>query len=174
MMFKTVTSVAFAAACLAAAATSPVQAQTAGGYGNSGPQTHQGNPNWSGDTSGGPGWSAGASGSTAGSYARQSHRGNMAPPAAGTGGTEMVTNGPQATPGDNSSSWSARRNVTESRQYDRLLETNRGFREARMRKECGPITDPQLRQDCLASFRQDEPAMGSSTSHSGDHSEYGR
>lgn len=95
------------------------------------------------------------------------------------GGTQTVTNGPQADVGDTSPSWSARQNVTQSRQYDRLLETNRGFREARMRKECGPIADPQLHQSCLASFRQDEPFSGSATGSSaprrhGYHSESGR
>jgi len=78
-------------------------------------------------------------------------------------GTRIVTNGPQANPGDTPPNWSARQNVIESKRYDRLLETNRGFREARMRKECGPITDPQLHQSCLASFNQDEPYVGSST-----------
>jgi hypothetical protein len=58
---------------------------------------------------------------------------------------------------------SARQNVVQSHRYDRMLETNRGFRMARMRKECGPITDPQLRADCLASFSQNEPFVGSST-----------
>lgn len=57
----------------------------------------------------------------------------------------------------------ARQNVAHSQRYDRMLETNRSFRNARMRKECGPITDPQLRADCLASFSQDEPFVGSST-----------
>jgi hypothetical protein len=96
----------------------------------------------------------------------------MAPPAAP--GAEVVTNGPQTNPGDMTPSWSARRNVIESQHYDRLLETNRGFRQARMRKECGPITDPELRQQCLASFRQDEPYMGSSTSHRQTRSDSGR
>ena len=88
--------------------------------------------------------------------------------------TEVVTNGPQTNPGDASSSWAARRNVMESQQYDRLLETNRGFRQARMRKECGPISDPQLRQSCFASFNQDEPYAGSSTPRRSDRSESGR
>ena len=70
---------------------------------------------------------------------------------------QVVTNGTQTSPGDVSPNWSARRNVIESAQYDRLLETNPGFRTARMRKECGPITDPQLHSSCLASFNQDEP-----------------
>jgi hypothetical protein len=64
--------------------------------------------------------------------------------------------------------------VTQSQQYDRLLETNRGFRQARMRKECGPITDPQLRQNCFATFNQDEPYAGSSTPRRNDRSESGR
>ena len=92
----------------------------------------------------------------------------------GAPGTEVVTNGPQTNPGDMTPSWSARRNVVESQHYDRLLETNRGFRQARMRKECGPITDPELRQQCLASFHQDEPYMGSSTGRRRERSEAGR
>ena len=55
------------------------------------------------------------------------------------------------------SSAAARRNVIQSERYDRLLEANGSFRQARMRKECGPITDPQLRQSCLDSFSQYEP-----------------
>jgi hypothetical protein len=70
---------------------------------------------------------------------------------------QVVTNGPQTNPGDVSQNWSARQNVIESARYDRLLETNPGFRATRMRKECGPITDPQLHASCLASFNQDEP-----------------
>ena len=73
---------------------------------------------------------------------------------------QVVTNGPQTNPGDVSPNWSARRNVIESAHYDRLLETNRGFRQVRMRKECGPVTDPQLHANCLASFGQDEPFRG--------------
>ena len=92
----------------------------------------------------------------------------------GSSGTEVVTNGPQTNPGDASSSWSAQRNVTQSQQYDRLLEPNHGFRQARMRKECGPISDPELRQACLASFNQDEPYAGSSTPRRSDRSESGR
>jgi hypothetical protein len=51
---------------------------------------------------------------------------------------------------------SATRNNAESAQYERLLQTNPAFREARMRKECGPITDAQLHQSCLASFARYE------------------
>jgi len=72
--------------------------------------------------------------------------------------TQLVTNGPQASRGD-FGDWSARRNVIESAQYDRLLQTSWGFRQARMRRECGPIADPQLHDQCQASFDQFEPAM---------------
>jgi hypothetical protein len=92
----------------------------------------------------------------------------------GAPGTEVVTNGPQTNPGDVSPSWAARQNVIQSQHYERLLETNRGFRQARMRKECGPITDPELRQSCLASFHQDEPYTGSSTARRKERSESGR
>jgi hypothetical protein len=58
----------------------------------------------------------------------------------------------------------ARQTVSQSERYDRLLETNRSFRQVRMRKECGPITDPQLRQSCFDSFAQYEPAAANATS----------
>ena len=74
---------------------------------------------------------------------------------------QLVTNGPQASRGD-FGDWNARRNVIESRHYDRLLQTSPGFRHARMRRECGPISDPQLRSSCLSSFDQYEPMVGSS------------
>ena len=47
---------------------------------------------------------------------------------------------------------SAQQNVRESQQYEQLVCSNPAFRERRMREECGPITDPQLRQNCLATF----------------------
>jgi len=90
-----------------------------------------------------------------------------------TAGTQVITNGPQTDPGDVSPSWSARQNVIESHRYDRLLETSRGFREARMQKECGPITDPQLHANCLASCNQYGP-YGSSTPPQSYPSGYGR
>jgi len=98
-------------------------------------------------------------------------QGNMSSYPAGTGGTEVVTNGPQGSPPSN---WSAQQNVRQSERYDRLLETNRGFREARMRRECGPITDQELHQQCIASFGQDEPLSGSSSSRRHTRSEMGR
>lgn len=75
---------------------------------------------------------------------------------------QLITNAPQASRGD-FGDWSARRNNIESAQYDRLLQTNMGFRQARMRKECGPVGDPQLRDQCLASFDQYEPVMTGSS-----------
>jgi hypothetical protein len=86
----------------------------------------------------------------------------------------VVTNGPQTDSGDVSPSWSARQNVIESQRYERLLQTNPGFRQARMRKECGPITDPQLHADCVASFNQGEANVGSSMPPRGYNSESGR
>lgn len=76
---------------------------------------------------------------------------------------QALTNAPQASAGDHGH-WSASRNNAESAQYERLLRTNPGFRRARIDKECGPITDAQLRQSCLASFDHHDPSMGS-----GDH-----
>jgi hypothetical protein len=64
---------------------------------------------------------------------------------------EVVTNGPQVNPGD-TAGWSAHQNVIESEQYDRLVATNPRFRAYRIRKECGPIADPQLHEECIASF----------------------
>jgi hypothetical protein len=114
---------------------------------------------------------AGPGGSPPAYSGQQDYQGNMPSASPGMGGTDVITNGPQGSPPAN---WSARQNVIQSQRYDRLLETNRGFRQARMRKECGPITDPELRQQCLASFAQDEPYMGSSTSHRPARSDSGR
>jgi hypothetical protein len=68
----------------------------------------------------------------------------------------VVTNGPQTDAGDVSPSWSARRNLIESQRYEQLLQTSPGFRQARIRKECGPIADPQLHANCVASFNHGE------------------
>jgi hypothetical protein len=48
-------------------------------------------------------------------------------------------------------------NVRKSQQYDYLVSTNGSFRAYRMRKECGPIRDPELRNNCLVSFSAYEP-----------------
>jgi Spy/CpxP family protein refolding chaperone len=48
-------------------------------------------------------------------------------------------------------------NVRKSQQYDYLVATNSSFRAYRMRKECGPIRDPELRASCVGSFNEYEP-----------------
>ena len=47
---------------------------------------------------------------------------------------------------------SGEQNVKQSQQYESLLCSNPSFRAKRVAQECGPITDPQLHQSCLASF----------------------
>jgi len=59
---------------------------------------------------------------------------------------------PIAEPGDSSASWSARRNVVDSDRYERLIHTSPAFRAARIRQECGSINEPDLHQQCVASF----------------------
>jgi predicted transcriptional regulator len=48
-------------------------------------------------------------------------------------------------------------NVRKSHQYDYLVSTNSSFRAYRMRKECGPIRDEELRASCVGSFNAYEP-----------------
>src|SRR5688572_23008097 len=69
-------------------------------------------------------------------------------------GVESVNNGPQFNAGDRSGSWSAQGNVRDSQSYEALMQTNPSFRANRLRMECGPIDDPRLRSDCMASFGQ--------------------
>ena len=59
---------------------------------------------------------------------------------------------PVASPGDNPGNWSPRRNVVESQRYDQLTRANPAFRAARIRKECGSINEPDLYQQCVATF----------------------
>jgi hypothetical protein len=66
--------------------------------------------------------------------------------------TIVVKHPPIGSPGDVSGSWSARQNVIEDKQYEQALRTNPAFRQARMGREWGPITDPELHKSCLASF----------------------
>jgi len=51
----------------------------------------------------------------------------------------------------------AQQNVRESQQYEQLLCSNPGFRAKRIAQECGPVTDPQLHQSCIASFQCNAP-----------------
>jgi hypothetical protein len=41
------------------------------------------------------------------------------------------------------------------------LCTNPAFRAKRIAQECGPVTDPELHQSCLASFECGAPRRGS-------------
>jgi len=70
----------------------------------------------------------------------------------GTSGAVVVTNGPQVNPGDRSGSWSAQQNVRDSERYEAVVHANGSFRANRINKECGPINDPQLHANCVASF----------------------
>ena len=47
----------------------------------------------------------------------------------------------------------AEQNVRASQQYERALCTNRAFHAKRVAQECGPVTDPQLHQSCVASLQ---------------------
>ena len=66
--------------------------------------------------------------------------------------TDLITNGPQANPGDAAGAAAAQPNQRESGQYEMLLRSNPAFRARRIAKECGPISDPQLHASCIASF----------------------
>ena len=153
MIIESVTRLAFAAVCLTAIATSFASHAQMGYWPPPGPY---GPPPGAYGLPQGPygppraayGPPPGAYGPPPGTYAPQHQYG---PPPAGP---EVITNGPQTSPGDVSPSWSPQRNVAESQQYDRLLKESPAFRQARMRKECGPITDPQLHRHCLDSFAQ--------------------
>ena len=48
---------------------------------------------------------------------------------------------------------SAEQNVRASQQYERALCTNATFRAKRIAQECGPVTDPQLHESCVASLQ---------------------
>jgi hypothetical protein len=64
----------------------------------------------------------------------------------------VITNGPQPSPGDGRNGPAASQNVRDSERYQTLVRSNRNFRAARERKECGPIDDPRLHANCVASF----------------------
>ena len=48
---------------------------------------------------------------------------------------------------------SADQNVRASQQYERALCTNAAFRAKRIAQECGPLTDRQMHDNCVASFQ---------------------
>ncbi|HEY3912753.1 MAG TPA: hypothetical protein VGM07_23105 [Stellaceae bacterium] len=49
----------------------------------------------------------------------------------------------------------AEANVKQSEHYSQMVHSSPSFRTKRMREECGPITDPQLHAQCVASFDSD-------------------
>jgi hypothetical protein len=69
-----------------------------------------------------------------------------------TVGVEVITNGPQPSPGDAVAVRSASDNLRDSQRYEALVGANATFRAVRERKECGSISDPRMHADCLASF----------------------
>ena len=69
-----------------------------------------------------------------------------------TRGVEVITNGPQPGPGEMRSDRSAPENVRNSQRYESLVHSNPNFRAVRERKECGPIDEPRLQEECVASF----------------------
>ena len=146
MIIKSAARLAFAAGCLAVITTLSVAHAQMGYWPPPGPYGPAPGAYGYGPPPSAYGPPPGAYGPVPGTYAPQRQ---YVPPSAGT---QMITNGPQTNPGDVSASWSPRRNVVESEQYDRLLKGNPAFRQARMRKECGPNTDSQLHQQCLDSF----------------------
>jgi hypothetical protein len=76
---------------------------------------------------------------------------------------QVITNGPQSHNLNGNSwvhrngewVWSPQLNVRQSERYSHLVANNPRFREMRMSKECGPITDPTLHQRCLDSFQHE-------------------
>lgn len=171
MLLKSATSLAFAAACMTALATAPgAMAQPAnpsGVYGSTYQNQMQQQPQSTTD------WSRAGYGSTSGNYMPQSDQGNAS--SSWAGGDQLVTNGPQSNGVERSGNWSARQNVIQSHHYTRMLESSAAFRHARMHKECGPVTDPQLHENCIASFSRYAPQMsGSSTAPHPYRSSYGR
>jgi hypothetical protein len=65
---------------------------------------------------------------------------------------ELITNGPQANPGDRAGARSATQNVRDSHNYEAVIHSNSNFRAVREQKECGPIDDAKMHADCLATF----------------------
>ncbi len=46
-------------------------------------------------------------------------------------------------------------NVRQSQTYEQVLQSNSSFRAKRMQQECGPVADPELHANCVASFGGD-------------------
>lgn len=56
-------------------------------------------------------------------------------------------------------------NVRQSEQYEQVLRSNSGFRAKRIQQECGPVTDPELHANCVASFGGDGAPPGKRRQH---------
>jgi len=56
-------------------------------------------------------------------------------------------------------------NVRQSQTYEQVLQSNPSFRAKRMQQECGPVTDPELHANCVASFGGDGAAPRKSRQH---------
>jgi len=56
-------------------------------------------------------------------------------------------------------------NVRQSQTYEQVLQSNPSFRAKRMQQECGPVTDPQLHANCVASFGGDGAPPPKSRKH---------
>jgi hypothetical protein len=56
-------------------------------------------------------------------------------------------------------------NVRQSEQYEQAIRSNPGFRAKRMQQECGPVTDPELHANCVASFGGDGAVPSSKRRH---------
>jgi hypothetical protein len=154
---------AFTAACLTGIATLPAaHAQTA--YETAAPADDPGGNSMGtpGPNPGGPGLTPYTGGAPGAAQPYPDYP--TAPSAASTSNTDMATNGsvtyPPQPPG-----WSPEQNIRQSEHYTWLLQHNRPFREARERRECGPITDSQLHQQCLASFAEYSPWAGSAPAY---------
>lgn len=53
----------------------------------------------------------------------------------------------------------AEQNVIQSHRYSQVLRTSPTFRANRVQEECGPIADPRLHAECVASFPPGAPPM---------------
>ena len=65
---------------------------------------------------------------------------------------ELYAAAPVFTPGDEGGMLAAVRNNAESRRYEAVLRDSPGFRQERMHRECGSITEPAMHQGCVDSF----------------------
>ena len=65
---------------------------------------------------------------------------------------DFYSDEPKAEPGDDPANWSAHQNVVDSRRYEQFVQTNPAFRQARIKKEYGFITEPGLYQQCVGWF----------------------